>query len=148
MSASVGPIADQLIALLPRLRRFARVLISNPHEADDLVQVAIERATTHFNQWRPGIPLESWLFGILRNAWLDQNRARRPSEGPMQRHSLAAGMEQLPEDQRLVVALVLVEGLAYKEAAEVLEVPMNTLSSRLARARATLEALLGGREAG
>jgi RNA polymerase sigma-70 factor (ECF subfamily) len=166
MSASPGPIADQLIALLPRLRRFARALARNAADADDLVQVAIERALTHFDQWRPGTRLEHWMFGILRNAWIDETRARRrrdrllapeelgenvadrAGESHIQRLSLQAAMEQLPQEQRLVVALVLVEGLAYKEAAELLEVPMGTVTSRLARARETLEALLGGREAG
>jgi RNA polymerase sigma-70 factor (ECF subfamily) len=166
MSASPGPVTDQLVALLPRLRRFARALARNVADADDLVQVALERALTHLDQWRPDTRLEHWMFGILRNAWIDETRSRRrrdrvlapaelgetvadrTSEAHIQRLSLEAAMERLPEEQRLVVALVLVEGLAYKEAAELLEVPIGTITSRLARARAALEALLGGREAG
>ncbi len=85
---------------------------------------------------------------LLAPEELGENVADRASEAHIQRLSLDAAMERLPEEQRLVVALVLVEGLAYKEAAEVLEVPMGTVTSRLARARAALEALLGGREAG
>lgn len=163
---SASPIADQLIALLPRLRRFARALARNASDADDLVQIALERGLTRFDQWRPETRLEHWMFGILRNAWIDETRARRrrdrihapeelgehvadrASDAHIQRLSVEAAMERLPEEQRVVVALVLVEGLAYKEAAEVLEVPMGTVTSRLARAREALETLLGGREAG
>jgi RNA polymerase sigma-70 factor (ECF subfamily) len=166
MSPLAEPIRDQLVALLPRLRRFARALARDAHDADDLVQVAVERALQRLNQFRAGTRLDSWMFGIIRNAWIDETRSRRrrdkvlvpeelgehvadaASEAHIQRLSLEAAMERLPEEQRLAVALVLVEGLAYKEAAEVLEVPIGTVTSRLARGRETLEALLGGREAG
>ena len=101
------------------------------------------------------------MFGIIKNAWIDETRARRrrdkvlapeelgehvadhASEAPIQRLSIQAALERLPEEQRLAVALVLIEGLAYKEAAEVLEVPIGTVTSRLARGREALEALLG-----
>jgi RNA polymerase sigma-70 factor (ECF subfamily) len=166
MSSSAEPVTDQLVALLPRLRRFARTLCRNVHDADDLVQLSVERALTRLDQWRPGTRLDSWMYGILRNAWIDETRSRRrrdkvlapeelgeqvadsASEAHIHRLSLEAAMERLPEEQRLAVALVLVEGLAYKEAAEVLEVPIGTVTSRLARGREALEAMLGGREAG
>jgi len=166
MSSSAEAVPDQLVALLPRLRRFARTLARNVHDADDLVQLAVERALTRLDQWRPGTRLDSWMYGILRNAWIDETRSRRrrdkvlapeelgehvadgASEAHIQRLSIEAAMERLPEEQRLAVALVLVEGLAYKEAAEVLEVPIGTVTSRLARGREALEAMLGGREAG
>jgi len=166
MSSSAEAVPDQLVALLPRLRRFARALARNVHDADDLVQLAVERALTRLDQWKPGTRLDSWMYGILRNAWIDETRSRRrrdkvlapealgehvadsASEAHIQRLSLEAALAQLPEEQRLAVALVLVEGLAYKEAAEVLEVPIGTVTSRLARGREALEALLGGREAG
>jgi RNA polymerase sigma-70 factor, ECF subfamily len=166
MSQSDGQVRDQLVALLPRLRRFARALSRNVHDADDLVQVAVERALMRLDQWRPGTRLDSWMYGIIRNAWIDETRSRRrrdrvlapeelgahvadaASDAHIQRLSLEAAMERLPDEQRLAVALVLVEGLAYKEAAEVLEVPIGTVTSRLARGRETLEALLGGREGG
>jgi RNA polymerase sigma-70 factor (ECF subfamily) len=149
---------------VPRLRRFARALSRNVHDADDLVQVAVERALLHLDQLRPGTRLDSWMFGIMKNAWIDETRSRRrrdavhapeelgehvadgASDAHIQRLSLEAAMERLPEEQRLAVALVLVEGLAYKEAAAVLEVPIGTVTSRLARGREALEALLGGRE--
>lgn len=166
MSQSVEQIRDQLVTLLPRLRRFARALSRNMHDADDLVQVAVERGLLHLDQLRPGTRLDSWMFGILRNAWIDETRSRRrrdwvhapaelgenvadaASDAHIQRLSLDAAMERLPEEQRLAVALVLVEGLAYKEAAAVLEVPIGTVTSRLARGREALEALLGGRNGG
>ncbi len=153
-------------ALLPRLRRFARALSRNTHDADDLVQVSVERALLHLDQLRPEPRLDSWMFGIVRNAWIDETRSRRrrdkllapeelgehvadrASEAPIQRLSIEAALERLPEEQRLAVALVLIEGLAYKEAAAVLEVPIGTVTSRLARGREALEALLGGREGG
>ncbi len=160
MSPSAEDLQEQLVALLPRLRRFARALARDVHDADDLLQVAVERALLHLDQLRPGTRMESWMFGIIRNAWIDETRARRrrdkvlapeelgehvadhASEAPIQRLSIQAALERLPEEQRLAVALVLIEGLAYKEAAEVLEVPIGTVTSRLARGREALEAML------
>src|SRR3569833_1504090 len=77
MSPSAEPVRDELVALLPRLRRFARALSRNVHDADDLVQVAVERALLHLDQLRPGTRLDSWMFGIVKNAWIDETRARR-----------------------------------------------------------------------
>jgi RNA polymerase sigma-70 factor, ECF subfamily len=166
MSQLAAQVHDQLVALLPRLRRFARSLSRNVHDADDLVQVAVERALLRLDQLRPDARLDSWMYGIIRNAWIDEARARRrrervlapeelgervadvAGEAHIHRLSLDAAMESLPDDQRLAVALVLVEGLAYKEAAEVLDVPIGTVTSRLARGREALTALLGGREGG
>jgi RNA polymerase sigma-70 factor, ECF subfamily len=166
MSPSAEALRQQLVELLPRLRRFARSLAKSPHDADDLVQLAVERALLRLDQWRPGSRLDSWMFGIIRNAWIDETRARRrrervlepaeagehvadaASESHIHRLSVEAALARLPEEQREVVALVLIEGLAYKEAAAVLEVPIGTVTSRLARGREALEALLGGREGG
>src|ERR1700687_2667989 len=67
---------EELVTLLPRLRRFARALTRDTHDADDLVQIAVERALTRAGQLRPDAPLSSWMFGIVRNAWLDELRAR------------------------------------------------------------------------
>jgi RNA polymerase sigma-70 factor (ECF subfamily) len=151
----------ELAALLPRLRRFGRVITRNVADADDLVQVALEKALTHAGQWRPGSRMDSWMFGIMKNAWIDEVRARRRRErvhAPEEAGatvgdasaaardivlSVEAAMEQLPEEQRMAVALVLVEGLSYKDAAAALEIPIGTLTSRLARGRETLQALLG-----
>src|SRR5215472_6115374 len=67
---------EQIVGLLPRLRRFARTLARNAHDADDIVQIAVERALARLDQLRPGSNLSSWLFGIIRNAWIDEVRAR------------------------------------------------------------------------
>src|SRR5262245_14944172 len=119
MSPTAEPIRDQLVALLPRLRRFARALSRNVHDADDLVQVAVERALLHSDQLRPGTRMDSWMFGIIRNAWIDETRSRRrrdkllaPEElgehvadhasgAPIERLSIDAALERLPEEQRL-----------------------------------------------
>jgi RNA polymerase sigma-70 factor, ECF subfamily len=161
MPPSHEALGDELIQLLPRLRRFARALAGNPHDADDLVQIAIERALAKSAQLREGAPLSSWMFGILRNAWIDESRGRlrrnrlfAPDElgehvadptGGQQAESLVvqAAVASLPEEQREVIGLVLVEGLSYREAAGILGVPVGTVTSRLARAREALQTRLG-----
>jgi RNA polymerase sigma-70 factor, ECF subfamily len=162
MTSTPSEIGERLVELLPRLRRFARSLSRNQHDADDLVQSGIERAWTHLAQFKPGANLASWMFGIMKNAWIDSLRARQrrgevalpedsgehPAVSPVdtstEMWSVSEAMSKLPEDQRLAVALVLVEGLSYKEAAEALEIPMGTLTSRLARGRTALAAALSG----
>jgi RNA polymerase sigma-70 factor (ECF subfamily) len=171
MDDSVAVLRSTLPAMLPRLRRFARTLARHAADADDLVQTAIERALARAKQWRPpasDAPAEieaaarSWMFGIIRNAWIDGCRARSREQLvgvaadqleniPDHREnavedalSIAAAMERLPEEQRLAVALVLVEGLSYQQAADVMEVPVGTLTSRLSRGREALSRLLGG----
>ena len=154
-------IRAQLGELLPRLRRFARVITRNVADADDLVQVAVEKALVRAAQWRPGSRLDNWMFGIMKNAWIDEIRSRRRRErvhAPEEAGaavgdasaaardialSVQAAMARLPEEQRMAIALVLVEGLSYKDAAESLGIPMGTLTSRLARGREALQALLG-----
>lgn len=163
-SADHAPAAFRtaLAEQLPRLRRFARTLVREPADADDLVQVTVERALRAHAQWNETSRLESWLFGIMKNAWIDEARARarrgrvlapaeegeHVGEAPIDTHievtSVHEAMARLPDEQRVVVALVLVEGLAYKEAAAVLDVPIGTVTSRLARARTALAAMLRG----
>lgn len=156
-SASIEQVRRQIVALLPRLRRFGRAITRHASDADDLVQIAIERALLRHEQWRPEAPFHSWMFGIMRNAWIDEARARsrhgqvlapeeagldvgdNASEAQLRLLSVQKAMAALPEEQRLAVALVLVEGLSYKEAAEALDVPIGTLTSRLARGREALQ---------
>lgn len=150
--------------MLPRLRRLARVLARDVADADDLVQLTVERGLTRLAQWRPGTRLDSWMFRIMKNAWIDERRARnrqgavlapeeegarvgddgeRAMQARLKAGEVERAMGRLPEEQRLAVALVLVEGLSYGEAAEVLEIPQGTLTSRLGRGRAALMAELG-----
>jgi RNA polymerase sigma-70 factor, ECF subfamily len=158
---SPSDLSAELVRLLPRLRRFARALTRNPHDADDLVQVALERALARAHQLRPDAALAGWVFGILRHAWIDELRARARSErvfapeesgqnvgdagqgAQAEMLSVQDAVGRLPQEQRAAVALVLVEGLSYKEAAHVMDVPIGTLTSRLARAREALQAMLG-----
>jgi len=164
MTSEADALRDSLVTLLPRLRRFGRAVTRHREDADDLVQLAVERALLHAAQWQAGTRLDSWMFRIMKNAWIDEVRARQrraavllPEEAgehvgvaTQDRHDDALAVQQamnrLNDDQRLVVALVLVEGLPYKEAAEVLGIPIGTLTSRLARAREALQALLGGKD--
>ena len=160
MTDSHTELQHEIAKLLPRLRRFARTVTRHTEDADDLVQVAVERALRHTDQWQAGTRLDSWIFRIMKNAWIDEVRARSrrdevplddeahdtrgadPTAGHIARLSVQAAMARLPEEQRLAVSLVLVEGLPYKEAADVLDVPIGTLTSRLARGRLALQALL------
>jgi RNA polymerase sigma-70 factor (ECF subfamily) len=152
--------ATEIAALLPRLRRFARALTFNREDADDLVQVAVERALGRTEQYEPGTRLDSWMFRIVKNAWIDEvrSRVRRTelfvpeeageqvgdnfADAHQQRLAIEKAVSMLSDEHRLVVGLVLIDGLAYKEAAEVLEIPIGTLTSRLARAREALQELL------
>jgi len=154
----------ELVSLLPRLRRFGRAITRHREDADDLVQVAVERALARREQWEPGTRMLSWMFKIMNNAWIDEVRARTrrdqifaPEEAgehvgvsPMDDHlnalAVRRAIERLSDEQRIAVGLVLVEGLPYKEAAEVLGVPIGTVTSRLARAREQLQALLSNAE--
>jgi RNA polymerase sigma factor (sigma-70 family) len=150
----------EIVEMLPRLRRFARTLTRHVHDADDLVQVALERALRKLDSWQAGTRLDSWLFTIIRNAWIDEVRARMrrnevivtdshadSSTDDTAAHDALAiedAMARLPDDQRIVIGLVLVEGLPYREAAGVLDIPIGTLTSRLARGREALQKLLRG----
>lgn len=157
---------SELLTLLPRLRRFARSLSKDVVEADDLCQRALERALKSRQQWREGTRLDAWMFMIMRNCWIDelrsQNRRRShfvpleaadrrgpqaaPEESdPLRRIDLHSAVQSLPAEQRELVALVWIEGLSYREAADLLSIPMGTLTSRLFRAR---KALIGSLEPG
>ena len=160
MSGAEDLLQARIVEMLPRLRRFARALTRHTHDADDLVQLAVERALRALDQWQADTRLDSWLYGILKNAWIDELRARgrrarvfqdaadieavpdAAASDPSATLSIEQALERLPEEQRLAVALVLIEGLPYKEAAQIIGIPMGTLTSRLARGRDTLQELL------
>ena len=160
------PIAfeDELSALLPRLRRFAHGLSRSTSDADDLTQMTIERALRAKAQWQPGTRLDSWLYKIMRNLWIDTVRSRNrqdrfeasaedaaavghdPRDGieaGIDLHRVMAAMDRLPNEQREVLALILIEGFGYREAAELLGLPIGTVSSRLVRGRTALLGLVG-----
>ena len=150
-----------MLDLLPRLRRFAIGLTGNAPDGDDLCQVTIERALTNRDKWAAGSRLDSWMYRIMRNAWIDETRAvgRRGKTFVSEEAGLSVGSDgaqeaavelsnvdralgKLPADQREAVLLVMVEGYAYKEAAEIVGCPVGTLNSRLVRGRDALLALL------
>jgi RNA polymerase sigma-70 factor (ECF subfamily) len=160
---ATGRFEEEMLALLPRLRRFARSLTRDQADADDLSQLSVERALKARDQWQPGTRLDAWMYRIMRNIWIDEARARarRAQTFAPEEEGLSVGddgheaiernvemndvdraMAKLPDEQREVIALVLVEGLAYKEAAEILEIPMGTLTSRLVRGRQALVQML------
>jgi RNA polymerase sigma-70 factor (ECF subfamily) len=153
-----------LIALVPNLRRFARSLVGYAQDADDLVQAACEKALRNAEKFQAGTRMDSWMFRIIQNLWLDDRRrvrtrgtvvdpddAHLSDEGkaaqlPEDRMMLAkvrGAMATLPEGQREVLSLIAIEGLSYKETAEVLDLPVGTVMSRLSRARAALLPKLG-----
>lgn len=153
-------IRTELVALLPRLRRFAYGLTGSLDEGDDVVQSACERALARLDQFKRGTRLDSWMYRIVQNVWIDRTRNRkvRNEQGmdPADLEPLASvdavremtsrlelaevrrHVARLPDDQRAVLLLTAVEGLSYKEAAETLDLPMGTVMSRLARARLAL----------
>mgnify|MGYP002529675225 CR=1 FL=1 len=147
-----------LLAETPGLRRYARALLHDPIAADDLVQDTLERALSRWRQWRAGGNLRAWLFSIMHSQFIDQmrRRARRPEDGartgvaderlatpPAQEDGLKVrdlekALERLTPEQREVVLLIGLEDLSYKEAGEVLGVPVGTVMSRLSRGRENL----------
>ena len=150
---------SDLIAAIPSLRAFAVSICGNADRADDLVQETCLRALTYADQWQPGTRLDSWMYRIAQNLWLDRARAtkvrgecvdidtaielvgtdgREVTESRLTLATVAKHMEKLSEDQQLLITLVSIDGLSYKEAAEALNVPIGTVMSRLARARRAL----------
>lgn len=152
---------DQVEACVPALRRYARALTRNADLADDLVQDCLERAVSRRGLFRPTGPVRAWLFTILLNLHRNSLRASQrrgetvdidtipepsapaPQPGHVALVELARAIETLPLEQKEALLLVTLEGLAYHEAAAVLNIPMGTLMSRLGRARAALRVLTG-----
>lgn len=148
-----------LIGLLPRLRRFGIALTGSAADADDLVQGACARALTSEGQLRDKSRLDAWIFGIMRNMWVDEVRSRRvrrhdelstahdvvgddgeaTTEGRITLSAVRRALADMEADMRAVLVLVCVDGLSYKEAATVLNIPIGTVMSRLSRARIELQ---------
>ncbi len=150
---------EELISLLPNLRRFALSLTGSAADADDLLQTTVERIL------KRGVPegahIGKWAFRVCRNAWIDETRYRKIRRAPDEqsedsnRHSedgvatalekiavsqVGKALQALPDNQREALALVAIEGFTYAEASEALEVPIGTIMSRVARARKELSA--------
>jgi RNA polymerase sigma-70 factor, ECF subfamily len=153
---------EQLIAeQIPRLRRYARALLGDPVRADDLVQESLLRALSRRHLWQPGTDIRAWMFTILHNIHVNNQRKRHvrkdyqepledqpelatPStqEKSLEIRDLARALDMLPEPQRQVVLLVGLEGMDYKKVADVLEIPLGTVMSRLHRGREALRQLV------
>lgn len=157
----VTPFRRDLIQLLPKLRRFALALSGSAADAEDLVQAAVERALVNEAKWIPGSRLDSWMYKIVQNLWRDDLRSSRRKADPLDTAAelrgedgravaaaradlsdVRAAMLGLPEDQRAVLVLVVLDGMSYADAAAALNMPIGTVMSRLARARAALATAL------
>jgi RNA polymerase sigma-70 factor (ECF subfamily) len=148
---------------IPHLRRYARALTGDVTRADDLVQDTLERAWIKFHLWQPALDLRPWLFTIMHNIYVNQVRATvrreripasdgeadlrgtRPNQTDMLEVSeVIACLDRLPPEQREVLLLVSLENLNYTQVGKILRIPVGTVTSRLARARTRLRALLEG----
>ena len=153
--------AQSLLELIPRLRRYARALVGERAAADDLVQDTLERAWSKLHLYRRGTDLRAWLFTVMHNVHVNRLRATRPAE-PLEDEmpelaqratqgdallvrDLERAVAALPEGQRQVLLLVALEDLSYEETARVLEIPIGTVMSRLARAREKVRQLMNGK---
>ncbi len=160
MAASVR---DDIVALLPRLRRFCFALTGNHDEGDDLLQMTVERSLARIDQWQIGSRLDSWMYRIAQNAHIDLMRRRKHQghEVGLEALELVSGSDgraivearsdlarvqgalaALPVEQRALVAMVIVDGQSYKEASVTFDIPIGTVMSRIARARAAICAKL------
>ncbi|MDC6127772.1 RNA polymerase sigma factor [Burkholderia gladioli] len=169
-TADVESLPSLLPGMLPRLWAFSLRLCGNQHDAEDVLQRACVRGLERAHQLQPGTSPLSWMFSIVHSTWINELRSRnvrsrssmewddnfletvpdpgaRNPEETLMNGEIIAAVERLPEAQRVVMLLVAVEGLSYAEAAEVLGVPIGTIMSRLSRARQTIGAQFGQREA-
>lgn len=156
--------AQEIVRLIPRLRRYARALVGEAAAADDLVQDTLERALAKLHLYRRGTDLRAWLFTVMHNVYVNQLRAARPA-APLEEEmpelarpareadaldlrDLERALRRLPPEQREVLLLVALEDMSYGEAARALGIPIGTVMSRLSRAREKLRAMLAGLPAG
>jgi len=155
---------DQLVALLPRLKRYALSLTSNMADAEDLLHSTVERALDRADQFEQGTDLDRWMFRICKNLWLDEWRSRkvrdaepltdntehneavvdgeRQATATIELRELGQVLARLKEEHREILLLIVVEGHSYKEVSQLLGIPIGTVMSRLARARTQLAAKL------
>ncbi|MCB1744564.1 MAG: RNA polymerase sigma factor [Gammaproteobacteria bacterium] len=155
----LAAVRDMLIELLPRLQRFALGLCRSRDDADDLVQATYERALSRLHQWQPGSRLDSWMYRIAQSIYFNRLKAEKVRRGYLQQQvdlddhavdgdaqaenalmleRLRHHVADLPDEQRVCLLLIVVEGLSYLEASKVLDLPIGTITSRLGRARIAL----------
>lgn len=149
-----------LLEVMPRLKRYSRVLAKNPESSDDLLQATLERALKKQDQWQQDSHLDRWLFTIMSSIWKNEIRSRVVRQGNGSNDEVDALIDNnsseskrdrtflyeqvfkevmvLPDNQREPMLLVYVEGIKYQQAADILDIPLGTLMSRLARARLVL----------
>ncbi len=159
----------ELRSLIPRLRRFGHALTGSTDDGDDLLQDALEKALSREGQFQTGTRMDSWIYKIMQNAWIDRKRSAA-SRGrvvqPLEDEHYAIGedgrdsfdakialrqvsemMQRLHVDERSALVLVSIDGQSYQQAADTLGIPIGTVMSRLARARNKLMRLLDGEAA-
>ncbi|OHV84360.1 RNA polymerase sigma factor [Rhizobium sp. LCM 4573] len=140
-------IRRDLVALLPKMRRFALALAGTAAEADDLVREVCARAVQKSHHWKGEGRLESWLFSMVRSLWTDEARKRKgmrdiaAGSGDDAFGKPAAILVGMPEGLAASFLLVDVEGFTYSEAADILGIPVRVLTSRLCAARLRLAAI-------
>jgi len=159
-------VREQLYEHVPRLRRYARALVSNRELADDLVQDTLERALSRHTQFKAGTDLRAWLFTIMHNLFVNQVRKASARSAhvsiddddfeaadvavpatqtnPLEVRDLDYALQRLPAGQREVVLLVGLEEMSYTDVAIALDIPIGTVMSRLSRGRERLRALMAG----
>jgi RNA polymerase sigma-70 factor, ECF subfamily len=156
----IQDIHDRMVKLLPRLRRFVQSRARGLDSTEDLIQETYVRALTHLNQWQPGTRLDSWMFRIAQNLWIDHMRAekirgdvvdigliddlffcdgRSVAESRLALQDLRKDIARLSRRQRRVIRLVCEYGLSHEQAGKILGLPARTIMSRLARARDALQ---------
>ncbi len=153
---------QQLIQTLPAMRRYCLALTGQPDNADDLLQATVERALSRWQQYQPDTHFDRWLYRLCRNLWIDTMRREKPSDTFTEEHEqmltvpdtadqhenlatlqrVQQRMQNLNESLRTVLYLVAVEGRSYQEAADIMDVPIGTVMSRLSRARQQLSKAL------
>jgi RNA polymerase sigma-70 factor, ECF subfamily len=153
---------DQLVAMIPSLRAFARALCTNREMADDMAQDAMVRAWAARKSYTPDTNFRAWMFKILRNNYYTAFKknarfsswdpeaaerllvARPTQEMAIHLNDVAAALAKLPTEQREVLMMVAAGGLSYEEAADAIGCAVGTVKSRVARGRAALARLIEG----
>ena len=155
-SSNSADFKKELTALLPRLARYARVLTPSQHDADDLLQKSCERALSRWQQLDSTKNMDRWVFTIMNSVWKNEIRSiairqgqgfvstdeldspKTSPDGHIYLRQVLERVMALPENQREIVLLVYVEGFSYAKAAEIANIPIGTVMSRLSRAREAL----------